>query len=223
MKLSAACAVIIGTVALDIGSTISATEAAKASTVFLTEEDNDTEATAVAATSTKKPKKNGGHHTPAATTSSSALGVQDGRICSIEKDAKGTYTLRATLGNETVLFLERPNRGATTVSTRTFVDNFEKVFASSSPNVAITFTGDKASSSSSSSSSSASLDGPLIVILSRPSIIGGLDDGSSTLDVEYTMEQSASQSTVATMEQFVDASGSCSIFIDFLASPLYFP
>ena len=125
-------------------------------------------------------------------------------------DARGTYTLRATLKNETVLFLERPNRGAAVVSTQKFVNNFEKVFESSSPNVAITFTGDKAPSSSSSSSA---LEGPLIVVLSRPSIIGGLDE-SSTLDVEYTMEQSASQSTVATIEQFLDASGSCSIFID---------
>ena len=128
-------------------------------------------------------------------------------------DARGTYTLRATLKNETVLFLERPNRGAAVVSTQKFVNNFEKVFESSSPNVAITFTGDKAPSSSSSSSA---LEGPLIVVLSRPSIIGGLDE-SSTLDVEYTMEQSASQSTVATIEQFLDASGSCSVFIDSLA------
>ena len=131
-------------------------------------------------------------------------------------DARGTYTLRATLKNETVLFLERPERGATTVSTQVFVDKFEDVFASSSPNVAITFTGDQEPSASSSASSASLLAGPLIVILSRPSIIGGLD-GSSTLDVEYTMEQSASQSTVATIEQFLDASGSCSVFIDSLA------
>jgi hypothetical protein len=117
----------------------------------------------------------------------------------------GTYTLRATLANETVLFLERPERGATTVSTQAFVESFDGLFKSDPPNVAITFTRD------------ASLDGPLIVVLSQPRLIGGLDDGSSTLGVEYTMEQSASQSTVATIEQFLDASGSCSVFIDSLA------
>ena len=58
------------------------------------------------------------------------------------------------------------------------------------------------------------MDGPLIAILSRPRIIGGLDDGSSTLEVEYLMEQSESQRTVATIDQFLDASGPCSIFID---------
>ena len=97
------------------------------------------------------------------------------------------------------------------MSTQVFVDKFDKVFKSSSPNVAITFAGNQEPSSS--SSSSASLDRPLIVILSEPSINGGLD-GSSTLDVEYTIKQSESQSAVATIEQFLDASGSCSIFID---------
>ena len=63
MKLSAACAFVVGTVALDIGSTISTTEAVSGgdnfyiSTELGVEEDNDTEATAVAAKSTKKPKK----------------------------------------------------------------------------------------------------------------------------------------------------------------------
>ena len=209
MKLSAACAFVVGTVALDIGSTISMTEAA--AIVVFGEEDNDNEATAAAAKSTKNSKNNGLHSQPAA-SSSSALGIQDGHVCSIKLKRQRTYTLRATLGNETVLFLERPNRGAAKVSTQVFVDKFDKVFTSSSPNVAITFAGDKEPSSS-SSSSSASLDRPLIVILSKPSIIGGLD-GSSTLDVEYTIKQSESQSAVATIEQFLDASGSCSIFID---------
>jgi len=180
MKLSAACAFVVGTVALDI---VSAVER-----------------------SNKKTKKNGVHSAPPATPVSSMLAVQDGRVCSIiETDTMGTYTLRATLANETVLFLERPERGATTVSTQAFVESFDGLFKSDPPNVAITFTGD------------ASLDGPLIVVLSQPRLIGGLDDGSSTLGVEYTMEQSASQSTVATIEQFLDASGSCSVFIDSLA------
>ena len=204
MKLSAACAFVVGTVALDIGSTIRTTEAQNLN-VF-----GETAAVSAVEKSIKKAKNNGLPSKPPV-SSSSALGIQDGRVCSIEKKAEGTYTLRATLGNETVLFLERPDRGAGTVSTQTFVDNFDKAFASSSPNVAITFTGNPEPSSSSSSSSS--MDGPLIAILSRPRIIGGLD-GSSTLDVEYLMEQSESQSTVATIDQFLDASGSCSIFID---------
>ena len=192
MKLSAACAFVVGTVALDIGSTISTTEASGA-TVSAVER------------STKKTKKNGVQTTPAATPAFSALAVQDGRVCSIETDTMGTYTLRATLANETVLFLERPDRRAAKISTQAFVESFDGLFKSSSPNVAITFTGD------------AALDGPLIVVLSQPRIIGGLDDGSSTLGVEYTMEQSESQSTVAAIEQFLEASGSCSVFIDSLA------
>ena len=201
MKLSAACAFLVGTVALDIGSTISTTAAAAAG-FFRGEEDQDTAAVSAVERSTKKTKKNGVQTTPAATPAFSALAVQDGRVCSIETDTMGTYTLRATLANETVLFLERPERGATTVSTQAFVESFDGLFKSDPPNVAITFTRD------------ASLDGPLIVVLSQPRLIGGLDDGSSTLGVEYTMEQSASQSTVATIEQFLDASGSCSVFID---------
>ena len=181
MKLSAACTFVVGTVALDI---VSAVER-----------------------SNKKTKKNGVHPAPAAATAKSALAVQDGRVCSIiETDTMGTYTLRATLANETVLFLERPERGATTVSTQAFVESFDGLFKSDPPNVAITFTGD------------ASLDGPLIVVLSQPRIIGGLDDGSSTLGVEYTMEQSESQTTVAAIEQFLNASGSCSLFIDSLTN-----
>jgi hypothetical protein len=188
MKLSAACAFVGGTVALDIGSTISTTEASGA-TVSAVDR------------STKKTKKNGVHPTAAATPVFSALAVQDGRVCSIKTDMMGTYTLHATLANETVVFLERPERGAATVSTQTFVESFDVLFKSSAPNVAITFAG-------------ASLDGPLIVVLSRPRVIGGLDEGSSTLGVEYTMEQSESQKTVAAIEQFLDASGSSSVFID---------
>ena len=74
MKLSAACAFIVGTVALDIGSTISATEAVTVD--FYGEEDKDTAALNAVVKSTKKPKNNGAHHTSAATTTASnALGV----------------------------------------------------------------------------------------------------------------------------------------------------
>ena len=73
MKLSAACAFIVGTVALDIGSTISTTEA---TVQMFGEEDKDTAALNAVVKSTKKPKNNGAHHTPAATTTASnALGV----------------------------------------------------------------------------------------------------------------------------------------------------
>ena len=137
------------------------------------------------------------------------LFVQAGTTCTLAQHATtGVYTLRATIGQDTVALTERPDRIASNIATQKFVNSFEDLFSSSSPNVAITFTGDQKPSSS-----SASLDGPLIVILSRPSIIGGLN-GSSMLDIEYTMKQSESQSTVATIEQFLDASGSCSLFID---------
>ena len=177
MKLSAACAFVVGTVALDI--------------VRAVERSN------------KTTKKNGVHPAPPATPVSSMLAVQDGRVCSIiETDTMGTYTLRATLANETVVFLERPERGAATVPTKAFVESFDVLFKSSPPNVAMTFAG-------------ASLDGPLIVVLSQPRVLA---EGSSTLDVEYTMEQSESQTTVAAIEQFLNASGSCSLLIDSLTN-----
>ena len=137
MKLSAACAFVVGTVALDIGSTISTTEAAHGFAEGDTQMFGETAEVSAVEKFTKKAKNN--HSKPTATSSSSALGVQDGHICSIKLKAQRTYTLRATLGNETVLFLERPGRGAATVPTQTFVDKFDKVFESSSPNVAITF------------------------------------------------------------------------------------
>ena len=115
MKLSAACTFVVGTVALDI---VSAVER-----------------------SNKTTKKNGVHPAPAAATAKSALAVQDGRVCSIETDTMGTYTLYATLANETVVFLERPERGAATVSTQAFVESFDVLFKSSPPNVAMTFAG----------------------------------------------------------------------------------
>ena len=83
-----------------------------------------------------------------------------------------------------------------------FVNSFEKIFATSNPNTAITFTADDNNNT-----------GPLIVVLSRPKIAGTSSDGSTVM-IEYTMTQSASQGEVALIEQFLEMSGSCSIFIN---------
>ena len=159
-------------------------------------------ASAVVGKSDKKTKNSQHHPEPAPTRD---LVVQTGRGCSIEQQAQanGNYTLRATIGNETVLFSERPVRTAGTIATQEFVNRFEKLFATSNPNTAITFTGDNNNNNT----------GPLIVVLSRPKIAGTSSDGGSNI-VEYTMTQSASQGAVISIEQFLKMSGSCSIFID---------
>ena len=87
---------------------------------------------------------------------------------------------------------------ARTVPTQAFVDQFDKLFATSPPNAAVTLAGDN--------------NGPLIVVLSQPRFVG-----DSIL--EYTITQSESQRDIVAIEQFLDMSGvSCSIFIDYFFS-----
>ena len=116
----------------------------------------------------------------------SYLVVQPGQDCSIiapQPSAK-IYTLRATVGQETILFSERPE--------------FEKLFITSYPNTAITFTGNKEPKTAPSSNN----NGQLHMV------------GSSI--IEYMMTQSKSQGEFASIEQFLETSSSCSIFIDSL-------
>ena len=84
------------------------------------------------------------------------------------------------------------------MATQVFVGNFEdNFFVTSNPNVAITFAGDNSNT------------GPLIGVLSRPHMVS-----YSSSIIEYTMMQSESQAKVASIDQFMETSGSCSIFID---------
>ena len=131
------------------------------------------------------------------------LAVQGGPDCSITQQAlTGNYTLRATVGTETVLFSERPVRKARTIATQEFVDKFPDIFFTSNPNAAVTFT---------STTASADNNRPLIVELTGARMIGDI--------IEYTMTQSPSQGEVASIDRFLETSGSCSIFIDPFVSP----
>ena len=109
----------------------------------------------------------------------------------------GNWTLSARVGTKTVLFSERPVRTARTVSTQEFVDKFPDIFATSNPNAAVTFT---------STTASADNNRPLIVELTGARYGGGV--------IEYNMTQSESQAEVVSIGQFLEMSGSCSIFID---------
>ena len=102
------------------------------------------------------------------------------------------------MGTETVLFSERPVRTARTIATQEFVDKFADIFVTSNPNAAVTFTSTTASANNN--------NGPLIVELSGPRMEGSI--------IEYTMTQSESQGEVASMDQLLETSGSCSISID---------
>ena len=165
--------------------------------------------TTVGGKSAKKTKVQQAHEAaPTTTPAKQWLFLQAGTTCTMAQHANGSYTLRATIGKDMVAFTERPQRLASNVATHKFVKSFEKLFASSQPNAAITF---------------ADNHGPLIVVLSQPKIekrtttsLLGEEEGDSTTDfvIEYAMEQSESQSAVVSMEQFLDMSGSCSIFID---------
>ena len=150
---------------------------------------------------------------PAAAAAIRELAVQVGPDCSITQQAStGIYTLRAIIGNATTLFSERPVRTARTMATPTFVERFEGYFNTSQPNAAITFTGNKDSTTTASADDN---NGPLIAVLSQASLIGTtslLEDRYT--GIEYTLSQSESQAAVGSIQQFLDMSGSCSIFID---------
>ena len=127
------------------------------------------------------------------------LFVQAGTDCALKPSAttSGAYLFRATVGTATTFFSERPDRLADTMTTEAFQNQFDHFFVASNPNVAITFSGDNSNT------------GPLIGVLSRPHMVS-----YSSSIIEYTMMQSESQAKVASIDQFMETSGSCSIFID---------
>ena len=126
------------------------------------------------------------------------LFVQAGTDCALKPSAttSGAYLFRATVGTATTFFSERPDRLADTMTTEAFQNQFDHFFVASNPNVAITFSGDNSNT------------GPLIGVLSRPHMVS-----YSSSIIEYTMMQSESQAKVASIDQFMETSGSCSIFI----------
>ena len=147
----------------------------------------------------------GGGGTNAGAPAPSFLFLQPGIDCRIyQQDVTGIYLLNAAVGNATTYFSERPERLAGTVNTTEFVDKFEDIFPTSNPNAAVTFTG--------TTDAAAASNGPLIVVLSQPYIL----NQDNRQYIEYTITQSTSQSSVASIEQFLEiASGTpCSIFID---------
>ena len=147
--------------------------------------------------------------TPAPTAPTRELAVQGPApewTIARQTSTSGMYTwvLSARVGTETVLFSERPVRTARTVSTQKFVDKFPDIFDTSNPNAAITFTSTTATADNN--------NGPLIVELTGARVLGDFGDF-----IEYTMTQSESQAAVAPIDQFLEISGSCSIFIDSLS------
>jgi len=176
-----------------------------------------TETAAIVVKSDKKTKNSPQQqHEP----TPSVLAVQAGPDCSITQDAgTGIYVLRATIGNATTLFSERPVRTARTMATPTFVERFEGYFNTSQPNAAITFTAEDREPEATGNKNKNN-NGPLIGVLSQPSLLITtrlLEDRYT--GIEYTLSQSESQAAVGSIQQFLDTSGSCSIFIDPFAVP----
>ena len=103
-------------------------------------------------------------------------------------------------GNETIVFSDRPVRMAKKTSTQSFVDNFDAMFVSSSPNAVISFAEEE--------------DDPLIVVITEArSVTTNEEDGSLVL--EYDIEQQGTQDEVSSIDQFVEYDRQhCSIFVD---------
>ena len=169
-------------------------------------EGADTDWTSTRLTRTRKLQKAnsvGGGGGTSASTAPSYLFLQPGINCRItQQAATGIYLVSATVGTETVAFTERPDRTALTGPRQVFVDGFEGISATSNPNAAVTFTSTTAAAVVST--------GPLIVELSQPTF------NNSSNYIEYPITQSASQSEVAPMDEFLKMPDgiSCSIFID---------
>lgn len=119
-------AFLLGT-ALDIGRTMGTAVAAATVYADLTEPA----ATAEGVKSAKRTKNSPQQlqqELPSEPLLTRELAVQDGVDCSILQRAYSSghhYTLRATMGTETVLFSERPIRTAQTLPTQAFVKKFK--------------------------------------------------------------------------------------------------
>lgn len=131
------------------------------------------------------------------------LWIQTGEECRLDRKGRSKYQLISDVGDNTFMFTDRPARFETVVSTDSFVDDFNKIFESSDPNVGVTLV---------SKDTDEFLD-PLVVIASNPMMT---DDGK----VSYEIEQSDSQDVVNSLESYfeqgVDSASfkDCSLFID---------
>jgi len=147
----------------------------------------------------------------------SYLAIQTADTCEIKRtrsNDKTTYKLISdTFADGTYLFTNRPYTEEGVAQTTEFVARFDKLFASSPPNVGLTFTSEDVTQEI----------GPLVVIFETPDIDG---DGCLTYDIK----QSLTQKGVLSIESLFGDSDSvsfenCSYFIDFMditeRAPLY--
>jgi len=130
------------------------------------------------------------------------LMIQTGKECKIERQGQNKYHLISNVGDETFGFTDRPIRMEGTIPTEVFIDYFDYLFESSTPNVGITLV----------SKDTEEFLGPLVVIASNPKMT---DDGK----VDYKIEQSKSQDVVNPLKSFFEGTDSvsfkdCSLFID---------
>ena len=139
------------------------------------------------------------------TTKVKLLAVQKGRGCSITEVELDVYNLFIMEMNpETIQFQERPGRGASTISTGNFTQDFSSIFPFDNlPNTAISF-----------GPSNEQEGSTLIVQLSNPR---PFNNGTG---MKYTVKQSPSQAAVVSLEGSVVKNNnglvdnSCSLFID---------
>jgi len=147
----------------------------------------------------------------------SYLAIQTADTCEIKRttsNGKTTYKLISdTFADDTYLFSDRPYTQEGVAQTTEFAALFDKIFASSPPNVGLTFTSEDATQEV----------GPLVVIFKTVDIDG---DGCLTYDIE----QSLNQNGVLSIEPLFGDSDNvsfenCSYFIDFMditdRGPLY--
>ena len=139
------------------------------------------------------------------TTKVKLLAVQKGRSCYITEVEVEVYNLFILEMNPaTILFQERPGRGAATIPTGNFTTEFSSIFPLDNlPNTAISF-----------GPSNEQEGRTLIVQLSNPTPF------NSGTGLTYTVKQSQSQAAVVSLEESVMKNNnglvdnSCSLFID---------
>jgi len=174
--------------------------------------------TTLAATYSKKKNKYKKSSNSGNSVLVKSLAVQTGQNCRLERERvfpspsplEFNYKLFLNKVSDTTMFSERPTRVAEVFSTRSFVDNFDKVFRTSVPNTAVTF--------ASKDVDDENPTGPLIVKFKNPSTV---DDG-----ISYDLDQSFEQAKVLSLNSFFNEGsieadnkmtvflGDCSLFID---------
>ena len=140
------------------------------------------------------------------------LAVQKGEGCFITEVELDVYNLVIKeMNQDTIQFQERPGRGASTISTAEFTNDFSGIFPLDDlPNAAISF-----GQSQQQQDSKNEEQGTLIVQLSNPT---AYNNGTG---LKYTLKQSQSQAAVGSLQESIVknidgfVNNSCSLFIDF--------